>query len=107
MDLWGIADYDDVDVPAAGGDVPVRETNLRLLFPEEVNIGALQRMLSDNGLHVHNTRADIAVPVYRIVVQDLLLVLLHFGEGKTYNEALSDAANKALRFREQALKKGA
>jgi hypothetical protein len=82
-------------------------TNVRVLFPEEIGIGATQDMLAKHGLHVHDTRCDLRAKHYRIAVQDLLLMQLHFGQGDTYNEALADGCNQALRYREAALKKRA
>ena len=85
----------------------MRETNVRVLFPEDVSVGRQQNMLVDHDLAVHHARGCLKTPVYRLAVQDLHLTMLHFGEGRSYNEALTDACNKALRYRDEALKKQA
>jgi hypothetical protein len=82
-------------------------TNVRVMFPDTGSIGPTKDRLAVYGLHLHNTRCDMQASRYHIAVQDLLLVVLHFGEGCTYNEALTHACNHALRFRELTLKKKA
>lgn len=106
MDLWGIADYVD-DSPCEETVVKVSSTNVRVLFAERANSDDTQSMLSDYGLVVHNTRCDLLSKVYHVAVQDLLLVVLRFGKGSSYNEALTDSCNQALRYREAVLKKRA
>jgi hypothetical protein len=78
-----------------------------MIFPEDIGIGKQMEMLKEHALAVHNARGDLKAKTYNIAVQDLLLMMLHFGEGSTYNEALADACNTALRYRDQELRKGA
>lgn len=81
--------------------------NVRVLFPEDLGIGQRQDMLADRGLAVHNARGDLRAATYHIAIQDLHLSELHFGNGGTYNQALTDACNQALRYRDWVLKKRA
>lgn len=83
------------------------ESNVRVLFPEEVNVGETLEMLEAHHLAVKHARGACAggPPSYHLAVQDLVTNTLHFGQGYSYNQVLTHTCNKALRQRAVTLRK--